>query len=105
MRLRFLLGGTVVLLRGAVLLLGLFDDPGVSHVGDFCHQKQIVASEARGILPVLPFRLVKSGQGDIVPNPAIRLVGPNRGLNARNADFVNGLGLFCLRHNNLSFIG
>ena len=55
---RFMLGSTVVLLGGTVLLLGRLENPGMSYVGDFCHKGQVVASEARGILPVFTLRLV-----------------------------------------------
>jgi hypothetical protein len=76
--LRFLLGRTVVLLRGTILLLGLLVDPGVSEIDDLPQQEKIVPSEARGILPVFPFRLIQPGQGDVVPDcAALRLVLPD----------------------------
>ena len=59
-----------MLLRGTVLLLGLLEDPGMGHVGDFCAQGQIVASKARRILPVLALRLEQPGQGDVVADAA-----------------------------------
>ena len=80
--------------RGTVLLLGLLEDPGVRHVGDFCHKGQIVASETRGILPVLALGFVQPGQGDVVADSIVRLVGPDRGLDAAEPEFMNGLRFF-----------
>ena len=56
-----LLRGTVLLLLvGAVLLLALLEDPGVDPVGDLGDQRQVVAAEARRVLP-LPAVLDRGG--------------------------------------------
>jgi hypothetical protein len=57
-KMRFVLGRiAVVLLRKAVLLLGVLVDPGVDPFGELCQQQEVVAIEAGGVTPLFPFRL------------------------------------------------
>jgi len=69
----------------------MLEDPGMGEVGDFFDQRQFVAAEAVRRFPLVAV-LVKTADGDIVPNAVLGFVRPDRGLDPAQADFVNGFG-------------
>ena len=54
-------------------------NPGVGQVGHFLDQRQVIAPERRGLLPVIAI-LVDAGERHIVTDAPFGLVGPNTGL-------------------------
>lgn len=70
--------------RGPTLL----KDPGVGHVGDLGEHGKIVSTEAVGRLPLVTVP-VEAGQIDVVADAALRLVGPDRGLDGPETNLVD----------------
>ena len=70
---------------GGALILAV--NPSIGHVGGLGDGQQLVAAKACRRFPFLAV-LVVAGQRDVVPRPVVGLVGPDRGLDATEADFV-----------------
>ena len=66
----------------------LLEDPCVSLVADFRHEWQIVAAEARRILPFVAV-LVEPSNGHVVAWTVLRFVLPNGSTDATEANLVN----------------
>ena len=66
----------------------LLEDPGVSLVADFRHERQIVAAAARRIRPFVAV-LLEPSNGHVVAWTVLRFVLPKGSTNAAEANFVN----------------
>ena len=78
-----------VLFLRPVVALALFVDPGMGLIDHFGHQRQVIPTEAGGILPLVAV-LVEPTDGDVVPRSVLGFVLPDRGTDATEADLVDG---------------
>ena len=67
---------------------GSAEDPGVDHVGDLGHQRQVVAAEAGRVLPLVAV-LVETADGHVEHAAVLGFVLPDRGLDPAEPNLVN----------------
>ena len=63
-------------------------DPGISHVRDLGDNGEVIPTKRWAVPPLIAF-LVKTRDRDGVPISIFGMIGPNRGPNASQANFMN----------------
>jgi hypothetical protein len=74
---------------GVAGFLALLVDPGVSHVGNLRHKRQVVAAIAIALPPLITL-LVQPAYDDAKPGAGLALVAPQRCFDATKAELMSG---------------